>query len=63
MKINYQKGMKNGKKLLRSMNKGEIINIEKLGNIRCLASRLKSEGFEFKIKINLRGGWDIKRVK
>ena len=55
--------MKNGKKLLRSINKGEIINIEKLGNIRCLASRLKSEGFEFKIKINLRGGWDIKRIK
>ena len=55
--------MKNGKKLLRSMQKGEIINIEKLGNIRCLASRLKSENYEFKIKINLRGGWDIKRVR
>ena len=56
--------MKNGKKLLRSMQKGEIINVEKLGNIRCLASRLKSEeGFEFKIKINLRGWWDIKRVR
>ena len=55
--------MKNGKKLLRSLKIGEIINIKELLNIRCLASRLKSEGFEFKIKVNLRGGYDIKRLK
>lgn len=60
----FVKTKKNGIKLLLSIPVNEVIEVKEIGNLQCLASRLKKQnrGF-FKFKKTFSDTWEIKRIQ